>query len=155
MEEYWCVAVPSHNHYPQLAVRGVAVGGRSPRRFQSHQGLGQCCGSPGTHNSTYRKAAAPRSVGGGWYLVSSVGGVPPKPRLHAAYLPSQLNGGATTPCDPTAPEEPAIPGEVAVLLLPRSNARWSLLTDVGEVPWREQVMRLLLPVLSRHSHEGL
>jgi hypothetical protein len=74
MEEYWCVAVPGHNHYPQLAGRGVAVGGCSPRRFQPHQCLGQCCGSPGPHNGTYQKAAAPRSVGGGWYLVSSAGG---------------------------------------------------------------------------------
>ena len=63
MEEYWCVAVPGHNHYPQLAGRGVAVGGCSPRRFQPHQCLGQCCGSPGPHNGTYQKAAAPRSVG--------------------------------------------------------------------------------------------
>ncbi len=97
MEEYWCVAVPGHNHYPQLAGRGVAVGGCSPRRFQPHQCLGQCCGSPGPHNGTYQKAAAPRSVGGGWYLVSSAGGRTTKHRSSRSLRAVRPAGIETAP----------------------------------------------------------
>ena len=60
-------------------------------------GLRVCCLHRGAHTHPCRRDLSPRSVEDGSIWGPAPGGVQPKPRLNALYLPSQLNGGATHP----------------------------------------------------------